>query len=172
MDNIKILETIIPKDEYVLDMVGVAYMYKDPYYICCIPYGQYIEAFRFAVPSLSDALEKTQTKYVYLQTEGRLSVMTYPDQRYIKEHYITLSHDPIVLIAGVKIKFEKEEETADFVSSGNYKIFWNDESYHPENINVIIDGERINSDVIFLTKGKHIISVEAKGQLTIQYQPK
>lgn len=87
----------IPDDVYVWDLVGETVFYKDPYYICCIPYGQYLEAFGFVPPSLRAALEQTDTQYVFAHSTSRLSVLPDADARYISEHYETLVSEPLLL---------------------------------------------------------------------------
>ncbi len=87
----------IPDDAYVWDLVGETVFYKDPYYICCIPYGQYLEALGFVPPSLRIALEQTDTRYIFAHSTSRLSVLPDADAKYISENYETLVSEPLIL---------------------------------------------------------------------------
>lgn len=88
----------IPKGEYVWDLFGQTIFYKDPYYVCCIPYGQYEEAFGFSLPPLARALEQTNTRYVFAHNPGRLGVLPGPDRVYLEEHFEPLVNNPLILV--------------------------------------------------------------------------
>ena len=97
--DLDLIYKTIPSGEYVFDLVGATIFYKDPYYVCCLPYGQYEEAFSFRLPSLARSLMDTQTKYVFPYYDGRLSVLPPLDEQYIREHYTTLLTDPMIMVA-------------------------------------------------------------------------
>ena len=97
LDQFTKTQKIIPLGSYVFDLSGMALFYKDPYYICSVPYGQYIEAFRFHLPRLSKALEKTDTKYVFLGDPGKLGVIPIDEQHYILENYKMVETNPAIM---------------------------------------------------------------------------
>lgn len=96
--ELKTISDFIPKDSYVLDLFGQGIFYKDPYYICCIPYGQYIEAFTFKYPKLPESLEKTNTKYIIAYYPDRLNVLPSMDAKYITENYEVGLDYPRILV--------------------------------------------------------------------------
>jgi hypothetical protein len=79
--------THIPKDAYVLDFEGATIFYRDPYYVCCLPFGQYTTFVSRPFPSLIDVLEKTQTGYIYEGRSGRIAMLSQSEQAYIARVY-------------------------------------------------------------------------------------
>lgn len=77
---------LIPKDKYVLDLSGGTIYYPDPYYICCMAYGTFYPFLTLQLPSLTEALVRTQTKYLFGGENTILSVPE-PDKEYIKARY-------------------------------------------------------------------------------------
>ena len=77
----------IPKSDYVLDLVGLAYLYPQPYFFCCIPFGQFQPYLSRLFPSLLDALVRTDTKYIYQGTSWRMMALSEKDQQYIKSRF-------------------------------------------------------------------------------------
>ena len=92
----------IPPGSYVWDLYGQTIFYKDPYYICCIPYGQYGEAFGFVLPDLARSLEETETRYIFAHNQGRLSVLPAAHQKYIEENFVRIVDDPLIYIKSPK----------------------------------------------------------------------
>lgn len=90
---------IIPKDSYVLDLDGRTLYFRDPYYACCLPFGQYEPYLSRPLPSLGEALERTNTQYVYEGQLGRVKTLSQKDQTYINAHF---QKDPRV--AGLLIR--------------------------------------------------------------------
>jgi len=97
--DLDLIYKTIPEGEYVFDLIGATIFYKDPYFVCCLPYGQYEEAFSFRLPSLARSLIDTQTKYVFPYFDGRLSVLPPQDERFIRSNYTTLLADPMLMVA-------------------------------------------------------------------------
>lgn len=92
------VSSLIPADSYVFDLFGQTIFYRDPYYVCCIPYGQYVEVFGPLLPSLPHALEKSNTRFVFLSEKERLNVLPSYDANYIADHYKILTPDPLILV--------------------------------------------------------------------------
>lgn len=83
LENIKSIVTTIPPNTYLFDLTGMSLVYKDPYYICCLPYGQYLGILG-KLPSLPESLQKTKTKYVF---NLRFDTLPPEDRQYILETY-------------------------------------------------------------------------------------
>ncbi len=83
LDNVRAIEATIPQDSYVFDLAGYALKYKDPYYYCCLPYGQYWRVL-WNKPSLSESLERTKTLYV---VNNRIDTLPDEDRRYVETVY-------------------------------------------------------------------------------------
>ncbi len=96
---LKNLYTTIPKTEYILDLDGRTLYYPDPYYACCIPFGQFAPFLSRQLPSLAAVLEKTQTRYIYQGQLERVKTLLPEDQEYILSRYKQLVNgDPQLLI--------------------------------------------------------------------------
>lgn len=93
----KILSTI-PKEEAVFDLTGETVMFRDGYYVCCVPYGQYEEAIPFRLPSIKADLERRNTKYVHTGSKGRLGVLPLDHQRFIQEEFKDLFSDGSLMV--------------------------------------------------------------------------
>ena len=93
MNNQEALATIseiqakIPSNEFLLDLDGRTIYYPGPYYVCCLPFGQYAPYLTRPLPSLSEALEKTKTRYIWQGEPDRLTTLAAGDQEYIAAHY-------------------------------------------------------------------------------------
>ncbi len=83
----------IPANSYVFDLSGQSLIFRDPYYICCVPYGQYLPTLPPLSP-LRDSLTLTKTKYV---VAGRLDTLPGEDQKYIGDNYTLKILDGLVL---------------------------------------------------------------------------
>ncbi len=93
IENIRELSsalTLIPKDSYVLDLDGSTIYFKDPYYVSSVPFGQWEPYLSRPLPSLSQALETTNTKYIYDGQLGRIQTLSLKDQAYIHAHFSLL----------------------------------------------------------------------------------
>jgi hypothetical protein len=77
----------VPFTEPVLDLDGRMLYNPDPYYACCIPFGQFAGFLSRPLPNLPDYLAKNNVKYI---NQGELErVKTLPNdwQSYIFSHY-------------------------------------------------------------------------------------
>ena len=92
------LYTTVPKTEYILDLDGRTLYYPDPYYACCIPFGQFAPFLSQPLPSLADSLEKTKTKYIYQGQLKRVTTLLPGDQTYIAGHYEPVYGDEQLLV--------------------------------------------------------------------------
>jgi hypothetical protein len=87
----------IPVTEYILDLDGRTMYYPSPYFACCIPFGQFAPFLSRSLPSLSHALERTKTKYIYQGQLERVKTLEQADQAYIREHYAPMDGDIQIL---------------------------------------------------------------------------
>lgn len=94
----RILQTAIdtiPKNSYVFDLVGATIYFRDPYYVSGLPFGQYEPYLSRKLPSLEEALDTTQTPYIYEGRLGRIGTLPSKDQTYILKRYDTSSTQKI-----------------------------------------------------------------------------
>ncbi|MDO8451919.1 MAG: hypothetical protein Q7S76_03555, partial [bacterium] len=82
----RLYETI-PLDEFVLDLDGRTLFYKDPYYACCIVFGQFEKFLSRPLPSLPEALERTRTNYIYQGGLERITLLEADDYAYVVAHF-------------------------------------------------------------------------------------
>lgn len=97
LESLKKLYTTIPTSEYILDLDGRTLYYKDPYYACCIPFGQFAPYLSRPLPPLSQALEQTNTKYIFEGGLKRVGTLLPEDQAYIASHFTQTSEIPGLL---------------------------------------------------------------------------
>lgn len=77
----------IPFDQPILDLDGRTLYYPDPYIACCLPFGQSAPYLSKPLPSLSQTLESSKTKYIYQGELKRVTTLVSEDQDYISKHY-------------------------------------------------------------------------------------
>ncbi len=88
----------IPTNEYVFDLEGITLYYPDPYYACCLPFGQTQQYLSRPLPNLAVRLEQTRTRYVYQGTSGRLNTLEPSDRAYIEANYEPWEGHPELLV--------------------------------------------------------------------------
>ena len=84
---LEFLTAYIPKNNFVLDLVGLAYFYPQPYVFCCIPFGQFEPYVSRSFPSLQESLIRTDTKYIYQGLTRRVMALPEKDQQYVKSQF-------------------------------------------------------------------------------------
>lgn len=92
------LNAKIPAGTYALDLDGQVLYAKDPYYSCCIPFGQFAGFLSRPLPSLPEALENTDTKYINQGGLERIQTLPWADQQYIYSKYEPLNGDKTLFI--------------------------------------------------------------------------
>ena len=85
--TLKRVRATIPSDAYVFDLTGATIFYRDPYYVSAVAYGHGGHESFQQLPSLSEALEQTDTRYVYQGKLERVKTLTFKDQSYITSHF-------------------------------------------------------------------------------------
>jgi len=81
------IQKSIPKNEPILDLVGLTLSYPYPYYVSNLPFGQFQQFLTRPLPPLIPALEKTNTKFIYQGTAKRLNTLSPEDQTYVLVHF-------------------------------------------------------------------------------------
>ena len=87
----------IPRSEYIFDIVGVTLYYPSPYYVSCLPVGQFQNFLSIPLPSLPEALEKTKTKYIYQGLVKRVSALSADDQAYVAAHFTPVADGALLV---------------------------------------------------------------------------
>lgn len=78
----------IPTTEPMLDLEGGTLYYPDPYYVCCIPFGQFEKFLSRPLPSLPQALEVSNTKYIYQGQSRRTSTLVPSDLMFVRSQFV------------------------------------------------------------------------------------
>jgi hypothetical protein len=87
LEQMKLLiQTIAPQDE-VFDLEGRLLFWKDAYYICCLPFGSFVQYLSHKPPLLRDVLEYKKTPYIFQGDSNRLSLLSGEDLNYIRANY-------------------------------------------------------------------------------------
>lgn len=87
LNNTSKLLEIIPPGSYVLDLEGRTLYYPYPYYVCCLSFGEFAPYLSRPLPSLSQALMDTKTRYIYQEYIDRIGALPIEDQNFIRVHY-------------------------------------------------------------------------------------
>lgn len=89
--TIENIQKTIPTSEYLLDLDGRTLYYQDPYYICCLPFGEFTRFMSKQPPSLLEALEKTKTNYIFQGQLERTKTLLQEDQAYIQRYFLPIA---------------------------------------------------------------------------------
>lgn len=161
---------IIPSTEKIFDLTGETIFFPDGYYFCCLPYGQYEEGIPYQLPNLEKALRDNKVKYVFIQDEGRLSVIPPFQSKIVNSFYVKDKFG--LLISGVNVSFEYPQalKNINLIASGNYQLFWNGKSIDENLLSLFeVDGVKAGKNIIFLEAGKHTARALEKGELILKY---
>lgn len=85
------------ENEYVWDLTGATLFYKDPYYICCVPYGNYWGALRFPMPDLESELTGKNVKYIFVQDKRMLGILPDEHKNIVNKYYTDIPDTTLVL---------------------------------------------------------------------------
>ena len=86
LEQTRSLLRMIPPSESVLDLDGRLMYWKDPYYICCLPFGSFVRFLSRPPAPLSQVLEEKKVPYIFQGDSGRLWEL-WNDLPYINAHY-------------------------------------------------------------------------------------
>ena len=91
LQQVALLVDSIPPQAEVLDLEGRMLFWRDPYYICCVPFGSFTRFLSRQPPVLRDVLEMKKVPYIYQGDSNRFSVLSYEDQLYIRKAYVPVT---------------------------------------------------------------------------------
>lgn len=91
------LMRIVSADAPIFDLTGESVVFKNGYYFCCLPYGQYEESLYFKLPDIEKELTKRNTNYIYLGTVTRLNEIPLRHAKYIIENFVPVTADKLLL---------------------------------------------------------------------------
>lgn len=169
--NINYILSAIPKEEKIFDLTGETIFFRDGYYFCCLPYGQYDEGIPFQLPSLEKSLRDNNVHLIHIGEESRLGVLPAYHQKVVETYYVK---DKLgMMTAGKKIDFEQGNisRTFEIIAKGNYDIYWNKVLRVDGSEAVVkLDDKNVRSENIYLSSGKHKITAFQKGELILKYQ--
>lgn len=77
----------IPITEPIFDLWGITMYYPQPHYAAVLPIGQLESVVSIKMPSVTESLTKTDTKYIYRGNLARFQTLSSEDQFYILTHY-------------------------------------------------------------------------------------
>ena len=170
LGNISNILTAIPKEEKVFDLTGETIFFRDGYYFCCLPYGQYDEGIPFQLPSLEKSLRDNNVHFTHVGEENRLGILPAYHQSIVETYYIKDKFG--MMLAGKKINFEQGNisKTFELITKGNYSIFWNGTLRVDGSEAVVkLDDKEVRSENLYLSSGKHKIITSQKGELILKY---
>lgn len=102
--ELQTIETIlhaIPQSEPVLDLVGLTMYYPSPYYLSCLPIGEFTPLMSLTLPPLSTRLQETNTKFIYQGKSKRVYSLSREDQAYITSHFVSALDDSLFIRSDV-----------------------------------------------------------------------
>lgn len=170
LGNISNILAAIPKEERIFDLTGETVFFRDGYYFCCLPYGQYDEGIPFQLPSLEKSLRDNNVHFTHVGEESRLGILPAYHQSIVETYYVK---DKLgMMIAGKKINFEQGNisKTFELITGGNYTLYWNGAPrVDGSEVIVKLDDKDVRSENIYLSSGKHKITAFQKGELILKY---
>lgn len=87
----------IPAGTPMLDLDGRFLYTKDPYYACCIPFGQFAEFLSRPLPPLVQSLDATGTRYINQGELKRVNTLPQDAQAFIYANFHEMPGEPIIL---------------------------------------------------------------------------
>jgi len=105
------IHRVIPENSYVFDLVGLTMSYPQPYYVSCLPVGQFARYLTMPLPSLSEALERTGTDFIYQGPSKRAATLLPEDQQYLQEHFTLVFNGDLLVRKTVLDAFRERMKT-------------------------------------------------------------
>ena len=87
LKNMQLLINTIPHDSEVFDLEGRLLFWKDAYYICCLPFGSFVQYLSQKPAVLREVLEAKKTPYIFQGDSHRLPLLSSEDLQYIQNAY-------------------------------------------------------------------------------------
>ncbi len=88
----------IPEGSPVFDLTGATLYYPDPYYVSAVPFGEWLPYLTRPLPSVTDALTRSGTRFVYGGPLGRLDSLPSDVREYIAARYAPDPTVPYLLV--------------------------------------------------------------------------
>jgi hypothetical protein len=171
LDVLRDVLTAVKPDEPVYDMVGSYVFRPDGYYICCHPYIQFSHLLNRPIPTLTQSLIATKTKFLVLDQKGYVFWIAKPeDLEFMTTHYLPSSYNKIYALGsqfqcskGSCIQLnvhgnpvsENPKKTLTIVIEDQYKI-----TIQPDNQHITINNTPYaNSQTVSLLPGIYQFSV-------------
>lgn len=110
IDSVRFLEEAqktFVEDEYIFDLTGASLFYKDPYYVCCLPYGEYFEVLGIGLPNLEEALRQHEVKHIFTQFPERVRVLPEQHRLILSKYYTNIPGSSAILYARENVEFNK-----------------------------------------------------------------
>jgi hypothetical protein len=85
------MRQLIPNDWEVYDTEGRMIAWKQPYYICCLSFGEWIGNISRPPLPLRDTLETRKVPYLFQGDSRRIYTLPMEDRVYIQSHYVMVS---------------------------------------------------------------------------------
>jgi len=166
--------TLIKPDEPVYDMVGSFVFRPDGYYICCHPYIQFVHLLRSPIPTLSESLIQTKTKFLVMDQKAYVFWIAKPeDIAFMTAHYLPSVYKKIFTLGsgyqcnnGICIQINAEGNpvsqtptfSLDIIIEEQYNV-----TVQPNDQWITINGKTYkNGDVLSLSPGLYAFTVSAR----------
>lgn len=168
---IRDLLTISKPTDTMYDMVGSYVFRPDGYFICCHPYGEFVDRLSAPIQTLRESLIQRQTKFVVMDRVGFVFWQSLPaDKAFLQTNYLPTNYYKIYALGaqfrctnGACMRFRIDDQPADTRSTNTFTVYVPDRyrvSITPTNETMTIDTTVIkDNDTIALSKGTHRFSV-------------
>jgi len=170
LDVLQSVLSVIKPDEPVYDMVGSYVFRPDGYYICCHPYIQFAHLLKRPLPTLTESLISSKTKFLVMDQKGYVFWIAKPeDLAFMTTHYLPSAYKKIYTLGsqfqcnqGSCIQLnvhgqpisEEKITTIDVVIEEQYKI-----RVQPSNKQITINaGSYINDQIAVFAPGVYRFS--------------
>lgn len=87
LEQLTKLKSMIPDSTEVFDIEGRMVFWKQPYPICCLPFGEYMYNVSRKPKALRDVLEQKKVEYLWQGDSRRIYTLEMPDRIYIQNTY-------------------------------------------------------------------------------------
>lgn len=87
LQQLSLLQKTIPSDTEVFDIEGRMVFWKQPYPICCLPFGEYMYNVSRKPKPLREVLEEKHVEYLWQGDSRRIYTLEMADRVYIQNNY-------------------------------------------------------------------------------------
>lgn len=99
------LQQMVPTGATVFDLEGRMVFWDDAYYICCVPFGEYIHNLSLTIPPVHEVLEREAIPFLWQEHTRRIYSLPIADRVYIQNNYYTIPEwgDTLWIRNGVEV---------------------------------------------------------------------